>query len=121
MSRQYQYHNNSRLPTNIQSIGHVLSVNAQQLAHQLRIWASGPGKRMAMSASERVARRIQRNLTSRRLLSFPHLLVLIWVIALLYGERWVFNSKVASCDWDHWEKWVCLTLLKVQQGEKWCT
>ncbi|CAJ0545302.1 Ff.00g087750.m01.CDS01 [Fusarium sp. VM40] len=105
MSRQYQYHNNSRLPTSIQSIGHVLSVNAQQLAHQLRVWASGPGKRMAMSASERVARRIQRNLTSRRLLSFPHLLVLIWVVALLYGERWVFNSKVASCDWDHWEKW----------------
>lgn len=27
------------------------------------------------------------------------------MVVLLYGERWVFNSKVSSCDWDHWEKW----------------
>ncbi|KAF5676233.1 hypothetical protein FCIRC_7154 [Fusarium circinatum] len=105
MSRQYQYHTNSKVPRNIQSIGHVLSVNAQQTAHQLRLWALGPGKRLAASMGERIARRLRRNLTSRRLLSFPHLVVLFWMVVLLYGERWVFNSKVASCDWDHWEKW----------------
>ncbi|PNP80025.1 hypothetical protein FNYG_06735 [Fusarium nygamai] len=105
MSRQYQYHTNSKVPRNIQSIGHVLSANAQQTAHQLRLWALRPGKRLAASMGERIARRLRRNLTSRRLLSFPHLVVLFWMVVLLYGERWVFNSKVASCDWDHWEKW----------------
>ncbi|KAF5027697.1 hypothetical protein F66182_181 [Fusarium sp. NRRL 66182] len=105
MSRQYQYRNSSKIPTNLQSIGHVLSVNARQTVHKLKAWASGPGRRIAIATGERAERRLRRNLTSRRLLSFPHLVVLFWIAALLYGERWVFDSKVANCDWDHWEKW----------------
>lgn len=40
-----------------------------------------------------------------RLLSFPHLLVAMWVFVLLWGERWVFESRVDHCDWDRWEQW----------------
>lgn len=63
---------------------------------------------MATTVGGRAVRRLRRNLTLRRLLSFPHLVVAVWIFVILYGERWVFNSKVASCDWDHWENWVCL-------------
>ncbi|KAF3357497.1 Oxoglutarate dehydrogenase [Verticillium dahliae VDG1] len=45
------------------------------------------------------------NLTARRLLSFPHLLVGFFVLLMLWGEYWVFDSRVASCKWDKWEKW----------------
>lgn len=107
MSRPFQHRTSSTIPRNLQSIGPVLSAHAKQAAYQLRVWAAGPGKRIAITTGERVVRRLQRNLTSRRLLSFPHLLALFWFFVLLYGERWVFNSKVSSCDWDHWEKWVC--------------
>ncbi|EOO00749.1 putative cell division control protein 1 protein [Phaeoacremonium minimum UCRPA7] len=41
----------------------------------------------------------------RRLLSFPHLLVMAWVFVLLWGERWVFHTRVESCHWSNWEKW----------------
>ncbi|KAF4984757.1 hypothetical protein FZEAL_118 [Fusarium zealandicum] len=108
MSRRhhsYKYRPNSSIPIPIQSVVHVVSVNLRQTAHQLSAWAAGSGRRMATSMGTRAMRRLRRNLTSRRLLSFPHLLVLFWILVVLYGERWVFGSKVASCDWDHWEKW----------------
>ncbi|KAH8813204.1 hypothetical protein F5884DRAFT_832745 [Xylogone sp. PMI_703] len=41
----------------------------------------------------------------RHLLSLPHALVVIWVIALLWGERWVFQSAVEECEWSNWERW----------------
>ncbi|KAM3086117.1 hypothetical protein ACMFMF_000072 [Clarireedia jacksonii] len=41
----------------------------------------------------------------RRLLSLPHLLVAIWIVALMYGERWVFEKSVQACAWDNWERW----------------
>ncbi|KAK2591344.1 hypothetical protein QQS21_010969 [Conoideocrella luteorostrata] len=68
-------------------------------------WICGPGRRMATTAATRAAHQIRRNLTSRRLLSFPHFLFLIWVVILLWGERWVFETKVQKCDWKHWETW----------------
>ncbi|CAL3972659.1 unnamed protein product [Diplocarpon coronariae] len=40
-----------------------------------------------------------------RLLSLPHLFVLVWVLALLWGERWAFQSSIESCGWDSWERW----------------
>jgi hypothetical protein len=42
----------------------------------------------------------------RRLFSLPHLLVAIWTVALMYGERWVFEKSVQECAWDNWERWV---------------
>ncbi|RDW87701.1 hypothetical protein BP5796_03395 [Coleophoma crateriformis] len=41
----------------------------------------------------------------RKLLSVPYLLVAIWIVVLLWGERWVFESSIAACQWGSWERW----------------
>ncbi|KAH6687811.1 cell division control protein [Plectosphaerella plurivora] len=48
---------------------------------------------------------LRQNLTARRILSFPHLLVVLWMLFLLWGEYWIFSSKVDDCRWENWEKW----------------
>ncbi|KAI1259507.1 hypothetical protein F5Y18DRAFT_295858 [Xylariaceae sp. FL1019] len=72
-----------------------------------RLWAHGRGygRHSAWSVTMNARQQLRRNMVRRRLLSFPHLLVTLWVVALLWGERWLFASKVKSCDWDHWEDW----------------
>jgi hypothetical protein len=45
----------------------------------------------------------------RRLLCLPHLLVLAWLLVLLWGERWVFQSAIKACEWSQWERWVSLS------------
>lgn len=75
-------------------------------AQRLWAWARGPGRHAATVAALTISTRIRVNLSARRLLSFPHALLVFWVVILLWGERWVFDSKVARCDWDHWEDWV---------------
>lgn len=37
------------------------------------------------------------------------------MVILLWGECWVFDSKVARCDWDHWEDWVRSTEERVDE------
>jgi hypothetical protein len=61
---------------------------------------------MALAAMLSMAHRLRQNLTYQRLLSFPHLVVAVWVVLMLWGERWAFHSKVESCHWSNWEKWV---------------
>lgn len=85
-----------------------LEERAKLLARRWWIWAQGPGKQMALVALLTVARQIRRNLVARRLLSFPHFLVAIWIVILLWGERWVFESKVQTCAWKNWESWVSM-------------
>lgn len=41
----------------------------------------------------------------RDLVTFPHLLILLWVICLLWGERWVFTTSLQDCKWENWERW----------------
>ncbi|PMD38279.1 hypothetical protein L207DRAFT_492010 [Hyaloscypha variabilis F] len=41
----------------------------------------------------------------KRLLNLPHLLVLVWLVVLLWGERWVFQSAIKTCEWGRWERW----------------
>jgi hypothetical protein len=72
---------------------------------QLWRYCSGPGRIAAANFAMQTGQHMRRNLSWRRVLSFPHLVVLLWVIVMLWGEKWVFSSRVASCDWDHWEKW----------------
>ncbi|KAK3329721.1 calcineurin-like phosphoesterase-domain-containing protein [Apodospora peruviana] len=78
------------------------------IAHGIR-WSwhfwNERGRHMALAALVSSARRLRQNLTYRRIFSFPHLLVAIWVVVLLWGERWVFHSKVESCNWSNWESW----------------
>ncbi|TVY28309.1 Cell division control protein [Lachnellula hyalina] len=41
----------------------------------------------------------------RALASLPHLFVVIWVLVLWWGERWVFWDAVRECEWGRWERW----------------
>jgi hypothetical protein len=72
----------------------------------VRFWRDR-GRHMALAAMLSMAHRLRQNLTYQRLLSFPHLVVAVWVVLMLWGERWAFYSKVESCHWSNWEKWVC--------------
>lgn len=49
---------------------------------------------------------VRHNLSMRRLFSFPHALVAVWVLLLLWGQGWVFHSRVERCHWSSWESWV---------------
>lgn len=64
------------------------------------------GKEAAWDALRLATHQLRRNLRPRRLFSFPHALVLVWVLVLLWGEHWVFHTTVERCGWDNWEKWV---------------
>lgn len=75
-------------------------------AQMLATWARGPGRQRATVLASGALHQMRRNLAPRRLLSFPHALVLVWMVVLLWGERWVFDSKVQDCAWRNWEKWV---------------
>lgn len=73
---------------------------------QLWGYINGRGRQVAWSWAMKAAHQIRKNMTRQRLLSFPHLLVALWILVMLWGERWVFASRIRSCDWDHWEDWV---------------
>ncbi|KAL5621618.1 hypothetical protein BROUX41_006518 [Berkeleyomyces rouxiae] len=60
----------------------------------------------ALAASLRkLWRHTARSLSPRRVFSFPHIMVLMWIVVLLRGERWIFYYKVNHCLWDNWEEW----------------
>lgn len=81
---------------------------ASGAATSLFAFSRGPGAKMAINFVSRVAWHLRRNLTRRRLLSFPHFVLLLWVFVLLRGERWIFHWKVEQCKWNKWENWVCM-------------
>jgi hypothetical protein len=53
-------------------------------------------------------RQVSKGWNARRLLSLPHLLIAFWLLLLLWGERWVFQSSIKACEWGKWERWVSL-------------
>ncbi|KAL1836871.1 hypothetical protein VTK73DRAFT_4897 [Phialemonium thermophilum] len=75
-------------------------------ARSLRTFWHERGRDLTVAFLAYVARQLRRNLTVARLLSLPHLLVAFWVVVLLWGERWVFQSAVSKCHWSNWESWV---------------
>jgi hypothetical protein len=81
------------------------SLVSQALRSLVRFWRER-GHGMVFAAMMTTVYRLRQNMAYHRLLSFPHLLVAAWVVVLLWGERWVFYSRVESCDWSNWEKWV---------------
>jgi len=46
----------------------------------------------------------------RGLLNLPNAFIAIWIVVLLWGERWVFEGSVAACQWANWERWVSLKI-----------
>lgn len=79
---------------------------AQRLWRSLLSFCSTRGKRAAWASLLQSAHQLRRNLALSRLLSFPHVLVAVWVLVMLWGERWVFHTRVERCAWESWEKWV---------------
>lgn len=69
------------------------------------------GRHILYASLVRALRQLRRNLTPTRLFSLPHLLVGLSILVLLWGERWVFHSRVESCQWSNWENWVWQSLL----------
>ncbi|KAL8302076.1 hypothetical protein RB597_002451 [Gaeumannomyces tritici] len=94
-----------RSPLDDNSIVDELRASAARAMRFAASFARGPAWHLALSLLSRAALQVRRNLTSRRLLSFPHLMVAMWLLVLLWGERWVFGTKVEQCRWDRWEKW----------------
>jgi hypothetical protein len=89
------------------SIWDDMMASSRDIFRRIRAYGSnGHGRHSAWQLLVRVGQQIRRNMVRRRLLSFPHLLVGLWVLVLLWGERWTFANKVNNCDWDHWEDWV---------------
>ncbi|KAF5492569.1 Uncharacterized protein CGCS363_v010865 [Colletotrichum siamense] len=78
---------------------------AARLSQRLWHFWQTRGRRMTISMLYQAGWQLRQNLTARRLLSFPHLLVCLWMLILLWGERWVFSSRVADCRWSNWESW----------------
>lgn len=71
----------------------------------LRFWNTR-GKRATVAFLLQVAHQLRRNLVISRLFSFPHVLVILWAVVLMWGERWVYHTTVEKCHWSNWEKWV---------------
>ncbi|KAI8224384.1 hypothetical protein K4K53_006601 [Colletotrichum sp. SAR 10_77] len=82
----------------------VLNAAARLSQRLWQFWQTR-GRRMTINMLYQAGWQLRQNLTARRLLSFPHLLVCLWMLILLWGERWVFSSRVADCRWSNWESW----------------
>lgn len=86
-------------------VGDCLAALRRHRQRLARFW-SARGRRTALAALLRAAHLVRRNMAASRVLSFPHVLVALWVLVLMWGERWIFHTKVESCHWSNWEKWV---------------
>ncbi|KAL0935175.1 manganese ion homeostasis [Colletotrichum truncatum] len=82
----------------------VIHAATQLLRTILAYWQTR-GRRLTTNMLWKAGWQLRQNFTARRLFSFPHLLVLMWMLILLWGERWVFSSRVADCRWSNWEDW----------------
>ncbi|KAI0976990.1 hypothetical protein F4678DRAFT_415283 [Xylaria arbuscula] len=87
------------------SIWDEMMASVRSLVRRAWAYGHGRGRQSAWSLSVRAGHQLRRNMVPRRLLSFPHLLVGLWIVVLLWGEKWTFATKVNRCDWDHWEDW----------------
>lgn len=90
-------------------VGDFMRFARRQVQSLHQFWNTR-GKRATLAFLLEVAHQLRRNLTLRRISSFPHLMVVIWAVVLLWGERWIFHTKVESCHWSNWEKWVTIPL-----------
>ncbi|KAI0107860.1 hypothetical protein GGR51DRAFT_515293 [Nemania sp. FL0031] len=87
------------------SIWDEIMAGVRSMVQRAWTYGNGRGRRTAWALAVKGGHQLRRNMVRRRLLSFPHLLVALWILVLFWGERWTFASKVNRCDWDHWEDW----------------
>lgn len=102
----------SKLRQNYPHFGDDSSLIDDCVAAARRSWrsllrfCSTKGKKASWALLLETMRQLRRNMSTHRLVSIPHVLVLIWVLVMLWGERWVFHTTVERCRWGNWEKWV---------------
>jgi ethanolamine phosphate phosphodiesterase len=101
------HHQNHSRDDSVSVVEEIFAL-VQRLARRLWAFWQSRGRRMALNALLGSVRQLRRNLQLRRLLSFPHLLVCFWAVLLLWGERWVFHTRVENCRWSNWENWVSI-------------
>ncbi|KAI0869949.1 hypothetical protein GGS24DRAFT_129474 [Hypoxylon argillaceum] len=87
------------------SIWDEIMAGSRSMVRRAWTYGNGRGRHTAWHIAVKGGHQLRRNMVRRRLLSFPHLLVALWILVLLWGERWTFATKVNHCDWDHWEDW----------------
>lgn len=87
------------------SIWDDIMAGSRNMMRRVWIYGNGRGRQKAWALAAKAGHQLRRNMVRRRLLSFPHLLIGLWFLVLLWGESWTFASKVNQCDWDHWEDW----------------
>lgn len=76
------------------------------IRHRLQYYV--PYLRAAAQGAKKELIRIQRGERQwKSLLNIPTALILIWILALWWGEVGTFRSSVNRCDWHNWERWVC--------------
>lgn len=100
------FHHNSHRHVDSSLIDDCLAGVKAAARSSWRFWKAS-GRHLVFAFLVNMLRRVRHNLAMRRLLSFPHALVAVWLLLLLWGERWVFHSRVESCHWSSWENWVC--------------
>jgi len=106
--RSFDFSSSSRSHRDVSSLARQIPAGLVFASRSAWAIAKGPGRRMAIAMAWQLLRQLRRNLVARRLLSFPHLLAAFWIVILLWGERWVFQSRVEKCEWSNWENWVSL-------------
>ncbi|KAI1821812.1 hypothetical protein F4861DRAFT_532691 [Xylaria intraflava] len=74
-------------------------------SRRIRRYVHSYSRHSLSSLAIKGGQQLRRNMVRRRLLSFPHLLVGLWILLLLWGERWTFVNKVQDCNWEDWEDW----------------
>lgn len=86
--------------------GRILLALPRDLAVSLQRMADQNAVSTRVSRIPRWMRQCSRDWSWRRVFSLPHLLIVVWVVGLFHGERWIFEKSIKACAWDNWERWV---------------
>lgn len=88
-------------------VSRVLNVLPTRLAVlAMRILDRPRGAIAQFPTTLRNARRAARRPTLRSFVNIPNAFIAVWVLLLLWGERWAFHSAIKQCRWENWERWV---------------
>jgi hypothetical protein len=72
--------------------------------HQTANFNNDYSKSMKATAGNGVQGRFRRIVN--HIFSLSTALILFWKVVLFWGELWVFEERVSSCQWQGWETWV---------------
>ncbi|KFX97127.1 hypothetical protein O988_05015 [Pseudogymnoascus sp. VKM F-3808] len=90
-------------PSMVSRIVSVLPTRLAVLA--LRTLDKPRGAIARLPSTLRNARRAARRPTLRSFVNVPNAFIAVWVLLLLWGERWAFHSAIKQCRWENWERW----------------